>query len=65
MHADRIGIDDVAAFAVAKTDKSELLLEPAKEESERDADEGTDETYHATFHHKDATNLVLIGTKVA
>ena len=65
VYADGVGIDDVAAFAVTEADEPEGLLNPAKEKPEGDADDGTDEAYHAAFYHEDATNLMLVGTQVS
>ena len=65
MHADRVGVEQVAAFAAAEAYDAVLLLNEAEGETHRYADDGADEAYHAAFDHEDVAYLLVAGTEVA
>ena len=64
MHTDGIGVDDVAPFAVAETNDSELLLQPAKQQSDSDSDDCSQQRNHPALHHEDAADLMLVRTQI-
>ena len=64
MHAYGISIDNECAVAVAQTYHTILLLEPAKQKSERDTDKRTYSRNHTSFKKKDANNLLIGGSEI-
>ena len=53
MHADRIGVDDEGPFRRPQRDEAILLLQPAEQETDKDADDGTEHGDEPAFEEKD------------
>ncbi len=64
MHAHRIGIDKECAAAVAHRHQAVHLLQPAEQESQEYADDGTYCRYQAAFKEEHGSNLPVGGTHV-
>ena len=62
---DGIGIDDVEPFAAAHRHQSELLLCPAEDASEQQAEQGSCEADDMAFEAEDGAYLFVGGTKAS
>ena len=65
MDADGIGVDDEGTLAAAKGDEAELLLQPAEEQSDKDANDGTNERDETALEKEDVGDLAVGGTEVS
>ena len=61
MDADGIGIDNERPFALSQSDDSELLLNPAKQQSHHYADDGADERDETALEQEYLRYLAVAG----
>ena len=64
MDADGIGVNNKRALTTTQPYKTVLLLQPTKQQSDQDADDGTKECNHTTFKKEDARYLFVAGTQI-
>ena len=63
--ADGVGVDDEHAALCAHADESKRLLQPAEQQSQGDACDGTEGGYHTAFEEEYLSDLSVVGAKVA